>query len=314
MEKLELIFDTDAGSDCDDMMALAYLIYAQKYLNVEIKAVTHCLRAPEGVPALRSFFRYFGEALPPMGRMVGGADLEDFYCKSVADSFAAESDYEDIPTAVSVLRRALVSCRDKCVICAVGQFTNLAALMESPADEISPLDGISLLHEKCAKLVVMAGKFQEDELGVRDADWNIKWDVPSAKKMFADCPVPIVMLPSETGTDMITGKREMELYGESTPLTKAFFQFPWAKDGRHSWDPATAVYAVEGKKEFLKESAPGNLVITNTGVTYFEPDPRGNITLLSMNCAGKSEQKAKDAMADYIDGCALKILSEAAWH
>ena len=29
MKPINLIFDTDAGSDCDDMMALAYLIYAE---------------------------------------------------------------------------------------------------------------------------------------------------------------------------------------------------------------------------------------------------------------------------------------------
>ena len=37
MKKIELLFDTDAGSDCDDMMALAYLAYAEKNLNVDIR-------------------------------------------------------------------------------------------------------------------------------------------------------------------------------------------------------------------------------------------------------------------------------------
>ena len=76
---MELIFDTDAGSDCDDMMALAYLIYAQRKGYVKLKAITHCQSTPYGVPAIRAFFRYFGEQCPPVGRMVGGVELKDRY-------------------------------------------------------------------------------------------------------------------------------------------------------------------------------------------------------------------------------------------
>ena len=32
----DIIFDTDFGSDCDDVMALAYLIYAEKQLDTRI--------------------------------------------------------------------------------------------------------------------------------------------------------------------------------------------------------------------------------------------------------------------------------------
>ena len=35
-----ILFDTDAGSDCDDMMALGYLIQKQKMGEVKIGAVT----------------------------------------------------------------------------------------------------------------------------------------------------------------------------------------------------------------------------------------------------------------------------------
>ena len=69
---LNIIFDTDAGSDCDDMMALGYLIQAQKEKKIKINAVTYSHVCPYGAAALRATFRYFGEDAPPVGVMVGG--------------------------------------------------------------------------------------------------------------------------------------------------------------------------------------------------------------------------------------------------
>lgn len=307
MKPINLIFDTDAGSDCDDMMALTYLIYAERMGYCNIKAITHCLKTPYGVPAIRAFFRFFNEPVPPVGMMVGGVDLPDRYCQGVAETFAAKQDYAEPPKAVELLRKTLTEADGKCVICAVGQFTNIAQLLESKGDDISPLSGIELVKEKCEKMVLMAGKFREDEMGVYSADWNIRCDIPSAKVMFKTSPVPFVILPSETGKFMITGKDACEKYGDKNPLTKSFYLFN-SKNGRHSWDPATAVYVCEGVKDFLCESEKGNIVLKDDGLTYFYPDPNGNCSILTNNTHSLSEDDAKKQMAKYIDNCAEEVL------
>lgn len=309
MKPIDIIFDTDVGSDCDDMMALAYLIYAQRKGYCNVKAVTHCQCTPYGIPAIRAFFRFFGENIPLIGRMQGGVILKDRYAEKVAKAFACEDDYNEAPDAVSVIRKALAECKDKCIICAVGQFTNIAQLLESKGDEISPLDGIALVKEKCEKMVLMAGKFREDEHGVYGADWNIRCDVPSAKIMFELSPVPFVILPSETGKFMISGKSACDKYGDTNPLTKSFFEFLDARNGRHSWDPATAVYCCEGVKEFLNESEKGTVTMTNEGVTYFKPDENGNCTVLTNKTEGITEEESKSRMARYIDACAEEVLN-----
>jgi len=306
MDKLELIFDTDAGSDCDDMMALAYLLYAKRHLNVDIKAVTHCVSTQYGPAAIRSFFRFFNEELPEIGKTVGGVVLEDKYCESLAKKFATEQDYEKAPDATKVLRKALATAKNKCVICAVGHFTNLAALLESDADEISPLSGVSLVKEKCSQFVIMAGKFVEDENGERTQDWNIRWDVPSTKTFFNLSPVPIVILPSETGRDVITGEKAVIKYGDSTPLTLSFLCWLKKVAGRCSWDPMTAIYAVEGKRDFFKESGKGNVSVTDDGTTYFEADEGGKFTILSPDFDSNSNIIKK--IGDYIDTCAEDVL------
>ncbi len=310
---LDFIFDTDAGADCDDIMALTYLTYAKRRGMIRLAAITHCLDTPYGVPAIRSFLRFFGEPVPPIGRMVGGAHIADKYVQGMAEKFATGADYDETEPAARVLRRALAESNDGCVICAVGQFTNIAALLESEPDDISPLDGVALVQEKCRELVLMAAKLRST-----DPEWNVKWDVPAARTAFDRCPVPITVLPSETGIDMITGKELVEKYGDTTPLTQSFILFNSKvccqscdpmKSGRHSWDPATAVYAVEGVKDFLVKSERGCIEITDEGSTSFTPSPDGNVRVLWPNTAGGiSEQEAKDKMAAYIDECAAAVL------
>ena len=310
-----MIFDTDAGSDCDDMMALAYLIYARRNLSANLLAVTHCLNGNYGIPAIRAFFRHYGEPIPAVGKVENGVTLPDRYCYAVSDKFGIPEDlHAPVPDAVSTIRKALAESDGKCVICAVGHFTNLAKLIKSEADGISPLNGVELLREKCEKIVVMAAKFRANECGVLDADWNIRMDVPSAKVMFSESPVPIVILPSETGKYMMTGRTLAEKYGDTDPLAVSFTEFLTnckidPSEGRHSWDPAAAIYAIEGCKEFLNESERGNITLTDEGVTYFTPDENGNITVLTNRLMeNETEADSKARMAKYIDTCVYQII------
>jgi len=316
-KNINVIFDTDAGSDCDDMMALAYLIYARRHLGVKLLAITHCLNGNYGVPAIRAFFRHYGEPMPAVGKVANGVTLPDKYCYAVSDRFGISEDFAHVTNALSVLRRALAESEEKCVICAVGHFTNIAALIRSGGDEFSPLSGSELLIEKCSKLVVMAGKFRENENGVLDADWNIRKDVPAAEIMFDECPVPIVVLPSETGKYMMTGRSLNAKYGDDDPLAVSFAEYLTydhlpISGGRHSWDPASAVYAVEGCREFLCEGERGKISLTDEGVSYFTPDCEGNVTVLTNALlAGETEADSKARMARYIDFCVEQMITES---
>jgi hypothetical protein len=55
---MDIILDTDLGSDCDDAMALAYLIYASKRLGIDIKAITHSNGCKEGPSVIASVLRH----------------------------------------------------------------------------------------------------------------------------------------------------------------------------------------------------------------------------------------------------------------
>lgn len=304
---LNVLLDTDAGGDCDDMVALAYLIYAKQYLGVNIKGITHSQGCAHGTTLIRTFFRHLNESTPPLGCASLPIKSYDYYCKTVVSRFALPDDYKKGPDAVSVMRQALVQS-DQLVICAIGPFSNLTALLESGADAISPLSGISLLQKKCAKIVVMAGDFRH----AADPEWNISVDISAAQRFIKSCPVPIIFLPFETGLNIYTGKEHALKYQESTPLSLSFLCYPDIDldNGRHSWDSAALLYAVQGCGDYFEESPLGTVTVDNTGRVHMEYHANGLHQILTIkkhhNC---SEQQCKDKIAEYIDACIGKLYS-----
>jgi hypothetical protein len=77
------------------------------------------------------------------------------------------------------------------VIVQVGFSTNLAGLLDSPADASSPLPGRNLMARKERLLSVMGGAFQpiDGQPGYRE--YNIVTDLPAARKLTAEWPTPI---------------------------------------------------------------------------------------------------------------------------
>jgi inosine-uridine nucleoside N-ribohydrolase len=310
---MDLILDTDVGSDCDDMMALAYLVYARRSLGVRIKAVTYCNGCEDGVPAIRAFFRTLNEAVPPIGW--GGRDgrAYDRYCRAICERFGTDADRGEIPDAVSVLRRALRES-EGAVLCAIGPFTNLAALLESKGDAISPLCGRELLKRSCKEVILMGGTFVS---GAESAppEWNARLDAAATRRFVEDCPVPIAFLPFEAGKDLLTGKPVMERYGESTPLSLSFCRFPGVRTagGRHSWDPAAVLYACEGYGSYFCEALRGTVSVDEEGRTRMHPFEEGMHTVIGIGTKdGEIESDRKAAIAAYIDSCAMRVIRESA--
>ena len=158
MKTVNIILDTDIGSDCDDMAALAYLVYAKRYLEVNIAAITYSHTSEYGVGCIRAFFRNMRENCPPIGvgDIVEGS--RDFYCRRICEEFGGKKYEAASDGAVRVLRKALVN-NERSVICAIGPMTNIAALLKSAPDDISELDGVRLVEQKCDRIIMMAGDF-----------------------------------------------------------------------------------------------------------------------------------------------------------
>ena len=163
----------------------------------------------------------------------------------------------------------------------------------------------------CVLLVVlMAGGFVPGEDGHNKPEWNALVDIPATQTVVELCPVPLVFLPFETGLDMLTGGPMMNKYGEDTPLSYSFSSFGDTREagGRHSWDPATLVYAVEGCRNFFDESARGTVAVDEEGRTVMNADMNGLHSYLTIKPHDElSEEQSKALISEYIDRCSLSI-------
>jgi inosine-uridine nucleoside N-ribohydrolase len=289
------------------MLAIAYLVYATKKLGVSLDAITYSHTCPHGIATIKALLRSLNAVIPPIGKMACEWVEKENYSKKVAVKFANKSDYVEVKSAVSVLRETLLK-NEKTTVCAIGPLTNIADLLQSECDEFSPLNGVELFKEKCDRLIVMGGRFTDEENGTRLPEWNFQIDIEATKMVVKTCPVPVVFLPFEVGVKVLSGGAIMNEYGEDTPLSLSFLKFSDTKErgGRFSWDPITAVYTVEGCKDWLEESVNGEVCVTGDGVSRFVEKEDGLHKILRFN-KNRVQAEVVEEFGRYIDACALEI-------
>ncbi len=287
----DIIFDTDVGSDCDDMMALALLAYGTRQMGTHISAITHSNSAPGGIGCIKAALKSLGMSVPPIGSCTEGVPAYDKYSSAIAERYGEDDSASD--TAVRTMRRALASGYEMTLL-AVGPLTNVAALLDSEGDDISPERGIELMRERCKCVVVMGGKFNAPV-----AEWNIKLDVPAARALVQRCPTPIIFLPHESGDGVISGGYLLD--APDSPVSLSFKLFPGCDrlGGRHSWDPLATAYAIGYKNIF--DITNGKVEIDECGVTTLTVG-RGCHTVLTLRReGGESECEMKARYGRFID-------------
>lgn len=240
-----IILDTDWGGDCDDVVATRVL--ANSHLNGEINFIGCIINdcRPYSVRSLDAFLLLSGIDIP-IGMDFNAKDFNDdgAYQKRMVDNlkskYAQESDADD---AVKAYRKLLAAAKEKVEIVAIGFTQVLADLLESPADEISPLSGVELVKEKVAHLWDMGGRWD----GVNPREYNFVAHaraISGAHRMCANWPTPITFLGWEIGDPVHTGGS----LPEEDPLRKALIDYK-CEGGRSSWDPMTALLAIIGDPE-----------------------------------------------------------------
>lgn len=282
---INLIFETDLGNDVDDAMALD-LLY--KYVESgKINLLAIMINKDGTAPAEYADIlnTWYGHNIP-IGRIRGGADCETDavnYARAVVEMkneageplFARSGiDYEALPDAHILYRKILSEAADKSVkVVSVGFSTNLSRLLDSPADDISPLTGRELVEQKVLSLTTMAGCFNNHDLH----EYNVVKDIAACQNVFKNWPGEIVSSPFEVGI-MINypgASIENDLnWGLPHPMAegyKAYLPMPY---DRPTWDLTAVLYAVEGGDWFTM-SEPGTIEVEDNGATGFTPSAEG---------------------------------------
>jgi len=279
---VDVIFDTDMGNDVDDALALGLLHALESRGECRLLAVTltkdHLLAAAF-TDAVNTFY---GRGDIPIGAIRGGPTPKQEKYLGVAeqrDEGRLRYPHDlmsgaDAPDATALLRRVLAGRPDNSVVFVqVGFSSNLARLLDSPPDEISPLSGRDLVAAKGRLLSMMAGAFQPIG-GNRHLEYNVVEDIPAAKQLAERWPTPIVWSGFEIGVAIPYPAVSIEQdyrYLAHHPLAEAYVAYEPPPHCRPTWDLTSVLHAIRPDRGYFGVSEPGRVVVEDDGGTRFEP-------------------------------------------
>jgi len=154
----------------------------------------------------------------------------------------------------------------------VGDLTNLRYLVESQADEISPLDGRQLVEAKVAHWVCMGSRYPAD---LDPGKWgNFKPDAESTVKAIEQWPTKITFTGGGKFAGLLsTGKRLTELPRDN-PVRRVYeLYFGGKVKDRHSADQIAVMVAARGTGRPWKVVTQGYNRIFPNGTHQWESEP-----------------------------------------
>jgi len=293
-QPMKVIFETDMGNDIDDALAFDMLMKYRKEGKIELLGVSTNKIEDGSIEYIDQLTTWYGCPETPLGRVTDGVPYLDAvnYARivsemkdSVGNPLFKRSHADDgfVVPAVEMYRKLLAEAPDSSVtVISVGFSTNLAQLLDSKGDDVSPLTGKELVAGKVSRLVMMAGEFRSNadaDSMKRMAEFNVVCDRDAAAKVFAEWPTPIVTSPYELGEGILFPGESMENNLGDTVLNpvvegyKVYMPMPY---DRPTWDLTAVLYAVEGNEGYFTESQAGKIEVDGRGGTLFIPSPQGN--------------------------------------
>ena len=269
-----VIFDTDIGNDVDDCLALALLHSFASRGEIRLAAVTITKDNPWAPRLASAIDIFYGRGNIPIGMVHDGQTRDDGYLHKAID--AGHYTYNDhTEEAVALLRRVLEAEADGSVVMVqVGFSTNLARLLDSAG-------GGDLVARKVNRLVMMAGNFAGG-----GAEYNVKTDIPAARKVAEEWPTPVYWSGFELGRTILYPARSIERdFGSpgANPVADAYRAYKPMPYDRETWDLTAALYAVRPDDGYFNLSPPGQVIVDSEGRTVFHARNGGRHRYLSVD-------------------------------
>lgn len=286
-----VLLDTDIGPDCDDVGALAVLIYYAKQYGFPIGGICNCTSNQAGNGVIDAVCRRCGMETPPLGQWHGEGFMNDAehrkYNVAVAEAHSEAYRNGTLPVEdeVTFYRKRLAAARDgEVMVISIGMFNNLAALLDSPADDISPLNGMELVKAKVYALVSMAATLPQGR------ECNVVSDYKSAERVFASWPTPIYLSDFHIGVNVKTGYGHITdpeaIMADPLPMSYHLYTKDWNWEGavkgqNASYDLTAVQFAALGICDLYGLGTPGDLefyaeVPDLPDATRFIENPMGN--------------------------------------
>tara|TARA_R110002049_G_scaffold27321_2_gene94087 strand:- start:196631 stop:197692 length:1062 start_codon:yes stop_codon:yes gene_type:complete len=298
-QPVPIIFDTDIGNDCDDVLALGVIHALQSRGECELLAVTITKDHEYAAPFTDAVNTFYGRGDIPIGVCRSGitdhAGKFNALCQQRdGDQLRYPHDLlsgNDTPDAVDVLRKALAGANDGSVVVAqVGFSTNLANLLKSRPDQHSQLSGMELVKQKVRLISIMAGAFAQIENKQGELydhkEYNVVRDLPAAIKLCRDWPTPIVWSGFEIGKTLLYPHQSIlrdYRYVDHHPLPEAYTLYNPPPHDRPTWDLTSVLHAIRPDQNYFDLSPAGQVTVEPDGLTTFHPKANGRDRYLIVN-------------------------------
>jgi inosine-uridine nucleoside N-ribohydrolase len=173
----------------------------------------------------------------------------------------------DTAEPIALIRNAFTAQHDQnCIAVLAGPATNFAKVLNLPGAQ-------ELIAAKVRYLSLMGGAFPEGK-----PEFNIKSDIPAARKLFADWPTPIIASGFEIGEALSYPAPSIEndfAWSPAHPVADAYRAYKPMPYDSPTWDMSTVLYAVRPNEGYFKLSDPGTITVLDDGSTRFTPSPGG---------------------------------------
>ena len=215
--------------------------------------------------------------------------------------------YDQVPEAVEVLRLALSKAEDHSVtFVSIGFLQNLAGLLDSGPDWISPMKGQDLVRRKVKLVAIMGGvypkskNFSEFNFSCGSGELGPAAECQgSSKKVVELMPPKMKMVFSgfEVGERVEHGAIMTKCLAVDNPCRRAYIDYLGPGVERPSWDPLTLLYAVRNAEAVgCHEAGQGGTNFVNQdGFNHWVPGTISNQSYLVLDNA-KLPQKAIDQL------------------
>lgn len=205
-----VIFDTDIGTDIDDAYALAALIHRPE---LEVLGVTTV--SSDAAARARLAAKLLGVAGGKWTRtpVYAGISTPAQYMKQVEWAAGFDSPSLHLSGGVEFMRREINRLPGQVTLIAVGELTNIAALLESEAGIGAKIRAIALMGGAVYRGYAPGSK--------PEPEWNIRSNARAARVVFTS-GVPLLVAPLDSTADLkLTPEMRVRIFTHGTPLNDA---------------------------------------------------------------------------------------------
>jgi inosine-uridine nucleoside N-ribohydrolase len=260
-QPVPILFDTDIGTDVDDAYALALILRSPELELVGVTTVSGDAVARARLAARLLALEGGAAARVPVYAGISSAPQ---YLKQAewAAGFTSPALHAD--GGVAFMRQQIEARPGQLTIVAVGELTNVAALLTS-----SP--GIGA---KIKRIALMGGAVRRGGQpgSPPQPEWNIKSNAAAAKTVFSS-GIPLVVSPLDATADLkLSPEHRVRIFARGTPLTDALAALDYVWRHTNTWKGETpimfdALAVVSVFKPDIASFAPLHVVVEADGLT-----------------------------------------------